>query len=71
MVNIDNTQNINQLFKNMNNVKIVSSLLIFAEVASQKSFTLAAKKLGMSKSAISQQVKRLEDTYRNECLVRS
>jgi len=54
----------------MNNVKIVPSLLIFAEVASQKSFTLAAKNLGMSKSAISQQVKRLEDEVDQQLLSR-
>jgi len=44
----------------MNNVKKLSSLLIFAEVAKKQSFTLAAKKLLMSKSAISQHIKRLE-----------
>jgi len=44
----------------MNNIKQLSSLLIFAEVAKKQSFTLAAKHLGMSKSAISQQIKRLE-----------
>lgn len=44
----------------MNNVKRISSLLIFAEVANKQSFTLAGKKLGMSKSAISQHIKRLE-----------
>ncbi len=33
---------------------------MFAEVAKQQSFTLAARQLGMSKSAVSQQVKRLE-----------
>jgi DNA-binding transcriptional LysR family regulator len=44
----------------MNNVKKLSSLLIFAEVANKQSFTLAAKKLAMSKSAVSQHIKRLE-----------
>ncbi len=39
---------------------MLPSLLIFAEVSKQQSFTLAAKQLGMSKSAVSQQVKRLE-----------
>lgn len=39
---------------------MLPSLLMFAEVAKQQSFTLAAKQLGMSKSAMSQQVKRLE-----------
>jgi DNA-binding transcriptional LysR family regulator len=37
----------------MNNVKKLSSLLIFAEVANQQSFTVAAEKLSMSKSAVS------------------
>ncbi len=44
----------------MNNVKLAPLLLVFAEVASLKSFTLAAQRLGMSKAAVSQQVKRLE-----------
>jgi len=54
----------------MNNVKRIPSLLIFAEVANKQSFTLAAKKLGMSKSAISQQVKRLEDDIGQQLLSR-
>lgn len=45
----------------MNNIKILPSLLIFAEVAKQHSFTQAAKKFGMSKSAVSQHIKRLEE----------
>jgi len=44
----------------MNNIKLLPSLLIFAEVANRKSFTQAAKQLAMSKSAISQHLKRLE-----------
>ena len=43
----------------MNNIKMLPALLAFAEVAKQESFTLAAKQLGMSKSAVSQQIKRL------------
>jgi len=54
----------------MNNVKQLSSLLIFAEVANKQSFTLAAKQLGMSKSAISQQIKRLEQDIGQQLLSR-
>jgi DNA-binding transcriptional LysR family regulator len=55
----------------MNNVKKLSSLLIFAEVANKQSFTLAAKKLGMSKSAISQHIKRLEADTGQQLLSRN
>ena len=44
----------------MNNVKLLAPLLTFAEVAKKQSFTHAADTLGMSKSAVSQQIKRLE-----------
>ncbi len=54
----------------MNNIKRLPALLIFAEVAKQKSFTLAAKQVGMSKSAISQQLKRLEDDIGQQLLSR-
>ncbi|VAW71271.1 hypothetical protein MNBD_GAMMA10-835 [hydrothermal vent metagenome] len=54
----------------MNNIKILPSLLIFAEVANRQSFTLAAKHLGMSKSAISQQLKRLEQGIGQQLLSR-
>ena len=54
----------------MNNIKLLPSLLIFAEVAKQQSFTLAAKQLGMSKSAVSQQVKRLETQTGQQLLSR-
>lgn len=54
----------------MNNVKRLSSLLIFAEVANKQSFTLAAKKLAMSKSAVSQHIKRLEETIGQQLLSR-
>lgn len=55
----------------MNNVKKLSSLLIFAEVANKKSFTQAAKKLQMSKSAVSQHIKRLEDDAEQKLLSRN
>jgi DNA-binding transcriptional LysR family regulator len=45
----------------MNNVKLLPSLLIFAEVAQRGSFTLAAQHLGISKSAVSQHISRLEE----------
>ncbi len=54
----------------MNNIKLLPSLLIFAEVANKQSFTLAAKQLGMSKSAISQHLKRLEDNLDQQLLSR-
>lgn len=60
----------NSLFKNMNNIKKLPALLIFAEVAKQQSFTLAAKQIGMSKSAISQQLKRLEEDIGQQLLSR-
>jgi len=54
----------------MNNVKKLSSLLIFAEVANKQSFTLAGKKLAMSKSAISQHIKKLEQDTGQQLLSR-
>ncbi len=54
----------------MNNVKKLSSLLIFAEVANNQSFTLAGKKLAMSKSAVSQHIKRLEEDIGQQLLSR-
>jgi molybdate transport repressor ModE-like protein len=54
----------------MNNIKMLPALLAFAEVAKQESFTLAAKHLGMSKSAVSQQIKRLEDHIGQQLLSR-
>lgn len=54
----------------MNNIKLLPSLLMFAEVANKQSFTSAAKQLGMSKSAISQQVKRLEQHLGQQLLSR-
>ncbi len=55
----------------MNNVKLLPSLLIFAEVAKRKSFTKAANHLGMSKSAISQHISRLEDQMGTQLLSRN
>lgn len=55
----------------MNVVKLAPLLLIFAEVAKQKSFTGAAKTLAMSKSAISQQIKRLETAVEMQLLARN
>ncbi|WP_067094465.1 LysR family transcriptional regulator [Marinomonas atlantica] len=55
----------------MNNIKLAPLLLIFAEVATRRSYTAAAKKLGISKSAISQQVKRLEQATGQQLLIRS
>jgi DNA-binding transcriptional LysR family regulator len=61
----------NGLFKYMNSVKLAPLLLIFVEVANMRSFTAAAKKLGMSKSAISQQIKRLEESTGQQLLIRN
>lgn len=55
----------------MNIIKLAPLLLIFAEVARQKSFTAAAKKLRLSKSAVSQQVKRLENELDMQLLARN
>ena len=55
----------------MNSVKLAPLLLIFVEVANKRSFTAAAKKLGMSKSAISQQIKRLEESTGQQLLIRN
>lgn len=46
-------------------------MLIFSEVARLRSFTGAAKKLELSKSAISQQIKRLENELGIQLLVRN
>jgi len=45
----------------MHNPKELSRLLVFASVADKGSFTAAAESLGMTKSAVSQQVSKLED----------
>ena len=55
----------------MNNVKLLPSLLIFAEVANRGSFTDAARHLGMSKSAVSQHISRLEEQMGTQLLSRN
>ena len=55
----------------MNNQKLLTSLLTFSEVASRGSFTHAAKQLGLSKSAVSQQVSRLEEEIGLQLLSRN
>lgn len=55
----------------MNKTKLLPSLLIFAEVAKQGSFTRAAELLKMSKSAISQQVSRLEESLGQQLITRN
>ncbi len=55
----------------MNNIRLLPSLLVFARVANQGSFTKAAKTLGMSKSAVSQQVSRLESVLGSQLLSRN
>lgn len=55
----------------MNSVKLAPLLLIFVEVANKRSFTSAAKKLGLSKSAVSQQIKRLEESTGQQLLMRN
>ncbi len=55
----------------MNAIKIAPLMLIFAEVARLGSFTLAGKKLNLSKSAVSQQIKRLEEALDTQLLSRN
>ncbi|MEP3476974.1 MAG: LysR family transcriptional regulator [Hyphomicrobiales bacterium] len=46
-------------------------MLIFLDVVEMRSFTAAAKSTGLTKSAVSQAVKRLEDDMREKLLFRS
>ena len=55
----------------MNNIKLLPSMLVFAEVAKQHSFTEAAKTLAMSKSAVSQHLTRLEEQIGSQLLSRN
>ncbi|MBO1254506.1 LysR family transcriptional regulator [Alteromonas sp. 5E99-2] len=55
----------------MNSIKLAPLLLIFVEVAHKRSYTAAAKKLRLSKSAISQQIKRLEEATGQQLLIRN
>ena len=45
----------------MNNIKQLSRMMVFASVAQKGSFTQAAAALGITKSAVSQQIKLLEN----------
>ena len=58
------------LFCFMNNIKLLPSMLVFAEIAKQKSFTEAAKTLAMSKSAVSQHLSRLEEQAGSQLISR-
>lgn len=55
----------------MNNIKLLPNLLVFAEVARQGSFTMAAKYLKISKSSASQQITRLEEHVGVQLLTRN
>ena len=55
----------------MNNNRLLSDMMVFAEVAIARSYTQAAKNLGLSKSAVSQQVKRLEVELDEQLLIRN
>lgn len=55
----------------MNNIRLLPSLLIFAEVAQRGSFTEAAHHLGLSKSAVSQHISRLENQMGLQLLSRN
>ena len=55
----------------MNRIKLLPSLLVFAEVANRGSFTGAAQHLNMSKSAVSQQLSRLEEVVGSQLLTRN
>ncbi len=55
----------------MNKIKLLPSLLIFAEVANRGSFTEAARHLHMSKSAVSQQLSKLEAVIGAQLLSRN
>jgi DNA-binding transcriptional LysR family regulator len=49
----------------------LSNLLLFVEVARERSFTRAAKKLGLSQSALSHAVQRLEQRMGVRLLTRT
>jgi len=55
----------------MNNLKLLPKLLVFASVARKGSFTKAAKELGITKSAVSQQVSALENELEERLLNRT
>jgi DNA-binding transcriptional LysR family regulator len=55
----------------MSNFKQLPRLLVFAEVANRGSFTRAAEALGISKSAVSQQIRALESELQVQLLSRT
>lgn len=55
----------------MHNLKQLPRLLVFAEVADKGSFTRAAEALGISKSAVSQQIRALESELQVQLLNRT
>jgi DNA-binding transcriptional LysR family regulator len=55
----------------MNNVKSLNLLITFAEIVNRKSFTKAAKQLGISKSSASQQLSKLEAELGQQLIVRN
>lgn len=57
--------------ESMDKIGLLPALITFSEVALQGSFTRAAKLLGMSKSAVSQQVSRLEQELGVQLLKRN
>jgi len=54
----------------MNNIKLFPRLLVFAEVGNRRSFTRAAEYLGMSKSAVSLSISKLEHEVGQQLLIR-
>jgi molybdate transport repressor ModE-like protein len=68
---MNNDHSKDSLFNKMNKTKLLPSMLMFAEVAKQGSFTQAAKQLKMSKSAVSQQISRLEESLGQQLLSRN
>ena len=55
----------------MNEHKRIERLILFVELAQQLNFTRAAEKLGISKSYLSEQIKRLENDLQCPLLVRT
>lgn len=55
----------------LNNIKHLSRLMVFAVVAKKGSFTEAAEELGITKSAVSQQIKLLESEIGQRLLNRT
>ena len=59
------------MFNKLNTIKIAPLVLAFVEVAKLESFTQAGKKLNLSKSAVSQQIKRLEEALKTQLITRN